>query len=207
MSWDLAQLRGWIDATLAVPDGDHAQVLGVRGVVPELALTQAFHRLADAAHPDRWRFELPAAELTRLVRAYSRVTLAYATLRERNAAERARRAAEPAPVPSRTITLPRTQTSPLPPAPGHATPPRTSPPRTSPPGPAVPRTVTQQAGAAGVDATARADAYLAASEAALGAGDLAGAQLNLRLAVASAPGAAKYRQALADLDRIIAALR
>jgi len=198
MTWSRDQLVAWVAQVSALPREAHLEILGVRSAVSEAQLAGAFHALADLTHPDRWRHELSPGDTTALVRAYSRVTAAYSSLRETFVAQRERarrmsatqpiRATTPPPIAvSRTITLP----------PKPATTPPTTPPS------AVARTRTPTSG----DPVGKAEAFLATAEAAIGSGDLATAQFNLRLAVVAAPLVPKYRQALADLERIIEALR
>ena len=221
-------------------------VLGINAVAGEEPLAHAFHALAREVHPDRWRGTYGATGMQRVVRAYARLTLAYARLRERCQLDRRRGSTLPPRTAGSTLP-PRVAGSTLPPrVAGSTLPPRvagsTLPPRvadsTLPPGIAaasasgvrsiptstggsgvrtMPSTTGAGASAGGsgvrpmpsttnVDPLVRAQrvaGFRAAAEDALGRADLAGALLNLRLAVAADPTSAELRAELAEFEAVL----
>jgi curved DNA-binding protein CbpA len=194
MIWNRAQLIAWLDAT--EPKVDTLTPFELLEIPPTASgqhIQRAFHAIAATRHPDVWRNHLDAAERERLIHVYGRVTAAYATLR--NEEQRARvlrevRERRPTQPPIATaatergdLELPRR----------HA---RTTMP-TEPP--AMPTA----APVAGTNATlgARALGFYRRAEAAMRVGDLAGALLNLRMALAAEPSSQLLKDAIADTQR------
>ena len=175
MAWSKAELMTWIAHCEARRSETLMDVLGVTESSSADALREAFHGFAKNAHPDLHKLGLTAEDYERLVRAYCRVSLAYATLRDPESKEKYMRELEAA-APKKKITTP---------------PPRTKPPTAQPASTAAPvRTAV----------SSKAQIYVRKAEAALRQGDLATAQFNLRLAIASDPTSAALRASLADVE-------
>jgi tetratricopeptide (TPR) repeat protein len=158
-------------------------------IAPDATLDEAqdaFHRIARAAHPDLHRTTLSADELELVTAAYARAAAAYQELRSQRAAARIRSVRESEP-----------GSGPLPPAPPPAPPPPTTPPRVGPVGEGAPVNLAQAM-------NSKALLYYRKAELALRRGDLSGAVLQLRLAIASDPRSAFLRSALGEVE---AALR
>ncbi|MEZ4366655.1 MAG: DnaJ domain-containing protein [Kofleriaceae bacterium] len=91
MTWTRPALMAWVARIEAGREHlTHFEVLEVAPTATADELRAAFHRLAAAAHPDLHRTTLGAVEAERLIRSYSLVSLAYATLRDPIARERYR---------------------------------------------------------------------------------------------------------------------
>ena len=179
MAWSKTELMTWIARCEAQRTESLMDVLGVTEAASADALRDAFHGYAKNAHPDLHKLTLTAEDYERLVRAYCRVSLAYATLRDPESKEKYMRelhAAAPPPK-KKTTTAP--------------------PPRATAPPAAAPR----------ASVSPKAQIYVRKAEAALRQGDLATAQFNLRLAIASDPSSTALRASLADVEASLRAAK
>lgn len=201
MTWTQARLTAWLDHVepaldrltpfelLEIPptaSGDHVQ--------------RAFHEIAGTRHPDLWRNRVTARELERVVRVYGRVSAAYTTLRDAEQRTRvlrdlrAGRDSRPGSIAADERDRPAGGPRPAP-----TTPPerlaRPTVPTEPPPVPGIARS--GQAGS-GPHLGARALGFYRRAEAALRLGDVAGAILNLRMAIAAEPASSFLRERLAE---------
>lgn len=137
----------------------------------------AFHKVARMAHPDLHRSALSAEELELVTTAYSRVAGAYQEFRNQK---------------MQTTKLPRTSIKPPTAAPVNK--------------PDAAASGEKPQGAAGVAAqmTPKALVYYRKAEAALRRGDLKGAVLQLKMAIAADPLSTVLRQALTEVESEIA---
>jgi hypothetical protein len=134
----------------------------------------AFHKIARMAHPDLHRASLPPEDLELVTLAYSRIAGAYQDLRiQRMQTTRIR------PI--------RDTSDPTPSGPDAAV-----------PVPDVPRPQSAVAGAAGAMGS-KALVYYRKAELALRRGDLQGATLQLKMAIAADPSSTLLRNALAEV--------
>jgi hypothetical protein len=181
MTWSRDELSRWVHLVEATSkdEADDLSVLGIQSVIGEEPLAQAFHALAREVHPDRWRGTFGATGSQRVVKAYARLTLAYARQRERFQLERRRGTLPPRPA-------------------GSTLPPRAGTP--SSPGDAP------RARAGNTDPVVRAQRvakFISAADEALERADFTAAQLNLRLAVAADPSSAELRARLAEFEAVM----
>jgi hypothetical protein len=173
----------WAQRVVARQAAPAHQILEIAdGAGPDTA-QEAFHKIARMAHPDLHRTGLTPDELELVTTAYGRAAAAYHELRsDRPLTGRMRRVtglgSDPALV------------SPRPPAPPS---PSLSPPRpasrTTPPPPSPTQAM-----------TSRALLYYRKAELGLRRGDLTGAVLQLKLAIASDPQSQFLRSALAEVE-------
>ena len=202
--WNRAQLIAWLDRTEPMVDQlTPFEMLEIPPTASGQHVQRAFHAVAATRHPDVWRNHLDATERERLMRVYGRVAAAYATLRNEESRARVlrevreRRPSQPPEatavadaredVPTRrsgritvatdppNLTPPPMRVEDLPGAP-------TAPGAAPPPGTPRPRTPSPS-----VMLNARALAFYRRAEAALRVNDIAGALLNLRMALAAEP--------------------
>lgn len=131
---------------------------------------EAFHKIARVAHPDLHRNSLTEEELELVTTAYARVAAAYQDLRN--------------------LTM---QTGRLPPLQADPPPPR---PRTPLAGPIAQRLPLEPPGAM----SSKALIYYRKAELCLRRGDLKGAVLQLKMAIACDPQSALLRTALAEVE-------
>jgi curved DNA-binding protein CbpA len=215
VSWSQARLAAWLDHV--EPAIDRLSPFELLEIPPTASgdhVQRAFHEIASTRHPDLWRNQVPARQLERVVRVYGRVTAAYATLRDHD--QRARvlrdlrehrvtpssvlaageRDRAPAPIGARgsgpqVAGAARARSGPTAPPErlARATMPTDAPAQAAHPAGAAP---------AGPTLGARALGFYRRAQAALRLGDVAGAVLNLRMAVSAEPTSAYLRQALAD---------
>jgi hypothetical protein len=138
---------------------------------------EAFHKIARIAHPDLHRTTLNADELELVTTAYARAAAAYQAIRsQRGASGRVPVLPEPAASPT-TIPIPSSPMS------GRAV--------------ALPEGAPVQPAQA---MSARALLYYRKAELALRRGDLTGALLQLKMAIASDPQSQLLRSALAEVE-------
>ncbi|HVV87900.1 MAG TPA: J domain-containing protein, partial [Kofleriaceae bacterium] len=98
MAWTVEELARWLDEV--EPRMEQLDLFAWLGLTPDASpaeIQPAFHAVARTRHPDLFRTRLAAAELDRLVRAYARVTNAYAELRDPAACEAYARRLRPRP--------------------------------------------------------------------------------------------------------------
>jgi hypothetical protein len=155
-------------------------------IAPDASLDEAqdaFHEIARAAHPDLHRAALTPDELELVTAAYARAAAAYHEVRTCRAASRGRPLRDPDPDP------------------------RIMPPTLPIPYSATPNKAVSVAGpAAGAPArpapamTGKALLYYRKAELCLRRGDLTGAVLQLKLAIASDPRSGLLRSALAEVE-------
>ena len=168
----------WAQRVIARQGAAPHQILDIApGSGPEAA-QEAFHRIARIAHPDLHRRTLTPEELELVTTAYARAAAAYQELRSLRSTTRLRPIRDDAPAPA----VPTTAATPAPP-PSHkvvAVP-------DEPAGPAQ-------------RMSARALVHYRRAELALRRGDLTGAVLQLKMAIASDPQSAFLRSALAEVE-------
>jgi len=138
----------------------------------------AFHKIARMAHPDLHRNTLTAEELETVTLAYSRVAAAYQDFRtQRMQSARARAIKDADAGVTVTRQIPKMHTDP-PPIAGSVTP----------------------ASQASASMSSKALVYYRKAELALRRGDLRGAVLQLKMAIAADPQSAFLRTALAEVE-------
>jgi len=155
----------------------------------------AFHKIARTSHPDIHRSGLTPEELESVTLAYSRVAGAYQDFRsQRMQTSRMRpiKDATPIPIPGVTAAKPTS-------APGAARPPGGQLPTLSPTG-----TPTSAGGGASGSMNSKALIYYRKAELALRRGDLKGALLQMKMAIAGDPQSAFLRSALTEIEAELA---
>ncbi len=167
-------------ATRIVNKGSTApnQLLEIRDGAGLDEAQAAFHKVARMAHPDLHRSSLSAEELELVTTAYSRVAGAYQEFRTQR---------------MQTTRLPRTSIRPPSSAPVNKMPDAT-------PVDPKPTGIANQAGAM----TSKAMVYYRKAEHALRRGDLKGAVLQLKMAIAADPLSTLLRSALTEVESEIA---
>jgi hypothetical protein len=166
----------WAQRVIARRGAAAHQILEIApGSGPEAA-QEAFHRIARMAHPDLHRRTLPPDELELVTTAYARAAAAYQELRGLRSTTRLRPIRDDAAAPA----VPTTTVIP------------TSPPSN--------RAVALPDDNPGQRMTGRALVHYRKAEAALRRGDLTGALLSLKMAVASDPQSAFLRSALTEVE-------
>jgi hypothetical protein len=154
----------------------------------------AFHKIARMAHPDLHRNSLTEEELELVTTAYARIAAAYQDLRNLTLQSGRLPPLRDDPPPPR----PRSPSTAPPPRRPHPTTQRMAPvgrPPTEPGDPAAPGT----AGAPGA-MSSKALLYYRKAELCLRRGDLKGAVLQLKMAIACDPQSAFLRTALAEVE-------
>lgn len=167
----------WAQRVVGRKAATAAQILELPASATAEAAQEAFHKIARMAHPDLHRNGLTADELELVTTAYARAAAAYHELRARP-----------------TAPSPRPATGP-PPRPPTGPPPRTRGDTTS--GPTFADSV--PFGPAGA-MTSKALIYYRKAELCLRRGDLPGAVLQLKLAIATDPASPLLRSALAEVQ-------
>lgn len=171
----------WAQRVVGRKDATACQVLDLPPGSGAEAAQQAFHKIARMAHPDLHRRTLTPEELELVTAAYARAAAAYQELRgARPTTARIRAIPDDAARPRTTQIIP--------------TSPRSNKAVTVPEEPA---TAAPQMGS-------RALVYYRKAELALRRGDLAGAVLQLKMAIASDPQSAFLRSALAEVEAEVA---
>jgi len=186
------EVLAWAKKVLANKLQSPERVLDLRvGATAEQAQA-AFHKLAKLGHPDLHRNTLSTDELELVTSAYAIAAGAYQTFRSRPTG-----GATEEPLPTRVT--PRPDSDPVRPSPLSATPAagtpalQTSHVPITPSGPAP-------SGGATAQMAPRAIPYFRKAEIALRRGDLKGALLQLKLAIAADPQSPLLRTALAELE-------
>lgn len=157
------------------------------------AATQAFHAIAKMAHPDLHRRSLTAEELETVELAYARAAGAYQELRGQRMQTTRLRPVKDDPLGGLPVSRPWEPKAPAPP-PAPTPAPTSTPPSGSP-----------TAGAGGPGAmSGKALLYYRKAELALRRGDLKGALLQMKMAIAGDPQSAFLRNALAELQAELA---
>jgi hypothetical protein len=153
------------------------------------AAQEAFHKIARTGHPDLHRKGLTPEELEKVTNAYAICAGAYQTMRSQTAqTQRIRPATEPASGSGQTppAGTPATRPTPVPAAPSQTTP-------ATPAGPAPGANAAQSM-------SSKALVYYRKAELALKRGDLKGAVLQIKLAIAADPASGFLRTALAEVE-------
>lgn len=210
----------WAQRVIARKAGPAHEILELKANSTPQQAQDAFHKIARTAHPDLHRKGMTPDELEMLTSAYAISAGAYQTMRtqtmqttrmkpiEIGDAERSNQTppsgmptasappSRPTPVPSRPTPLPtrppQVPTRPTPVPPGVALPPQPSVPVT-PAGPAP-------AGNAAQSMSSKALIYYRKAELCLKRGDLKGAVLQIKLAIAADPASGFLRTALAEVE-------
>jgi hypothetical protein len=152
----------------------------------------AFHKIAKIAHPDLHRAELTPEELELITTAYGRVANAYQEFRTQRMQSSRFKAVG--------VTTPPGMTPPQRTRPPSVAPaPSTTPPLAAGSSPAqeIPKTTPQGPAAA---MTSKALVYYRKAELSLKRGDLKGAVLQLKMAIAADPLSTLLRQALTEVE-------
>lgn len=175
----------WAQRVIARKTGPAHEILEVRAdCTPEQA-QEAFHKVARTSHPDLHRKGLSADELETVTSAYAITAGAYQTLRQstmhtmRMKAVRLDELTPPTSPPSRPTPIPAQAPS--------------------APVPATPSGPTPGANAA-QSMSQKALVYYRKAEIALRRGDLKGAVLQIKLAIAADPASGFLRTALAEVE-------
>ena len=204
-----AELLLWAQRVIARKTAAAHEILELKADSTALQAQEAFHKIARTAHPDLHRKALTPEELETVTSAYAISAGAYQTMRNQtvqttrmkpieasDVAERSGQtppagmpAARPTPLPTRPpATMAPTRPTPVPPG---VTPPPT--PAATPAGPAPGGNVEQKM-------SSKALLYYRKAELALKRGDLKGAVLQIKLAIASDPASGFLRTALAEVE-------
>ena len=193
----------WAQRVIARQGAAPHQILEIApGSGPEAA-QEAFHRIARMAHPDLHRRTLPPEELELVTTAYARAAAAYQELRGLRSSEARGGVGTPtappagrgaaSPVGSTTRLRPIRDDAPVPAVPTTAEIP------TSPPAHKAVAVPDEPAGPA-PRMSSKALVHYRRAELALRRGDLTGAVLQLKMAIASDPQSAFLRSALAEVE-------
>jgi hypothetical protein len=168
----------WAQRVIGRKGATACQILDIAPDAGPAAAQQAFHKIARLAHPDLHRRTLTPEELELVTTAYARAAAAYQELRGyRGTTARMPAMRDPAasPVPTTTV-IP-----------------------TSPPSHKAMAVLDEPVGDA-QRMTSRALIYYRKAELALRRGDLTGAVLQLKMAIASDPQSSFLRSALAEVE-------
>jgi hypothetical protein len=213
VTWNRAELIAWMDRIEPALDRlTPFELLEIPPTASGQHVQRAFHAIAATRHPDVWRNYLDAAERERLMHVYGRVAAAYATLR--NEESRARvlrevRERRPSQPPEATavadarddVSTPHRRSGRItvPTDPPNLTPPpmRLDALPGAPPAPGTrPRVPTS-----GITLGARALGFYRRAEASLRVNDVAGALLNLRMALAAEPASQFLKDEIAEAQK------
>lgn len=202
-----AELLLWAQRVVARKAGPAHEILELKADSTPLQAQEAFHKIARTAHPDLHRKGLTPDELEMLTSAYAISAGAYQTMRTQTmqttrmrpieVADDAERSGQtppagtPTAAPSRPTPVP-TRPTPLPSRPAGVT----SPPSTVPVTPAGPA----PGGNAAQAMSSKALIYYRKAELCLKRGDLKGAVLQIKLAIAADPASGFLRTALAEVE-------
>lgn len=180
----LSQVMLWAVRVNAMQDAKPHQILDIK---PDATLDEAqtaFHKIARIAHPDLHRTTLSAEDLETVTLAYSRAAAAYQDFRTHRMSTGRIRAiprdtAAPAPTrPPASATTPPSGAPTVPPATGSA----------------------PSSQAAAQQMSSKALIYYRKAELSLRRGDLKGAVLQLKMAIAADPQSSFLRTALAEVE-------
>ena len=185
----------WAQRILALSSAPANQLLELKTDASIEQAQEAFHKIARTSHPDIHRTGLTPEELEMVTLAYSRCAGAYQDFRsQRMHTTRMRPVAQtltPGPVPEPAAN----------PAP---TAPRAAAPRAAAPGP-VPSAPPATSGAGGSGAmNGKALIYYRKAELALRRGDLKGAMMQVKMAIAGDPQSQFLRSALVEIEAELA---
>jgi len=166
----------WAHRVIARKTNPAHEILEVSANAGPEAAQEAFHKIARTAHPDLHRKGLTPEELEMVTSAYAICAGAYQTMRTQTGSARP-------PVAGRSGQTPP---SPVPAAPSQTTP-------ATPAGPAPGANAAQSM-------SSKALVYYRKAELALKRGDMRGAVLQIKLAIAADPASAFLRTALAEVE-------
>jgi hypothetical protein len=172
---------------LALTGSPAHQLLEIKIDASIEAAQEAFHKVARSFHPDIHRSALTPDELETVTIAYSRVAGAYQDFRSQR---------------MQTSRMRPIKDAPSSPIPGITPPPAAAPSRTPPTGTAV-ATPNQGTGSAAA-MNSKALIYYRKAEGALRRGDLKGALLQMKMAIAGDPQSALLRSALVEIEAELA---
>jgi hypothetical protein len=207
-----AELLLWAQRVIARKTGPAHEILELKADSTPAQAQEAFHKIARTAHPDLHRKGLNPNELEMLTSAYAITAGAYQTMRTQTtpntrlkptpiAASDAVERSNQTP-PAGTPTAP-TRPTPLPTRPPQVpTRPTPVPPGVTPPPSPVPVTPAgpSPSGNAAQAMSSKALIYYRKAELCLKRGDLKGAVLQIKLAIAADPVSAFLRTALAEVE-------
>ncbi len=189
----------WADRVLSRKNGPPHLVLEVKETATPDESQVAFHKIARAAHPDLHRQLLSAEELEKVTSAYAAVAGAYMQMRSQTMTTQRMKPLKPEDVGglgnAGPVAAPPSRPTPIPAGTGRTPP--AGVPAAPPPGESVTSVTPQQAAAA---MSPKAIVYFRKAEAALKRGELKGALLQIKLAIAADPQSTFLRNALAEVD-------
>jgi len=179
----------WAERVIAKKNGPPHLVLELDEAAALDEVQTAFHKVARTAHPDLHRNVLTPDELEQLTSAYAAVAGAYMQMRS---------TASQTPRPKAQAPSPPHRPTPIPAGSGR-TPPAGTP--TAPPPPSSGEGLASLSSAdAAQQMTQKAVLYFRKAEMRLKTGDLKGALLQIKLAIAADPHSTFLRNALAEVD-------
>ena len=193
----------WAQRIVNKGEATPTHLLEIREVAGLDEAQAAFHKVARMAHPDLHRTSLSPEELELVTTAYARVANAYQEFR--NAKMQTSRIRSPMAPPRAASPSPTAATAVKPPSnPGISPPKPLSSPGMTPPKTAHDPTSsldapTKPGGAAG-QMTSKALVYYRKAELSLRRGDLKGAVLQLKMAIAADPLSTMLRSALTEVE-------
>ncbi len=183
MSSTRAEVLLWAQRVISRKGGPAAAILEIAPTSTADDAQQAFYKIARSAHPDLHRNHVTPEELELITSAYSTAAGAYADFRSQAAATQRMKPKDEHP----SGNAPKG-------APAAAAPPaRPAGPTSTPPSGVPSAPVDQQM-------NGRALVYYRKAEIALRRGDLKGAILQIKMAIATDPSSAFLRSALAEVD-------
>ena len=180
-----AEVLLWAQRVMSRKGGAAAVILEIAPTSTVDEAQQAFYKIARIAHPDLHRNHMSPEELELVTSAYSTAAGAYQDFRSQAAATQRMK-----PLKQEDLAVGNAKPAP---APAPAPPARPAGPTSTPPS-GVPT------GPADQQMNARALLYYRKAEIALRRGDLKGAILQIKMAIASDPASSFLRSALAEVD-------
>ncbi len=182
----------WAQRILATTGAPAHQLLELKIDATIEQAQEAFHKIARTSHPDIHRSGLDPAELESVTLAYSRVAGAYQDFRsQRMQTSRMRPFKDAPPTAIPGVTTPKPAAAPGAPKPTTGASP----------------TATPAAGGASGSMNSKALIYYRKAELALRRGDLKGALLQMKMAIAGDPQSALLRSALVEIEAELAKAR
>lgn len=188
MSSALSQVMMWATRVNSRKDSPPHVILEIKQDASLDDAQNAFHKIARIAHPDLHRTTLNAEDLETVTAAYARAAAAYQAFRsQRMSTSRLKPLAKP----DAAAALPLTRTA-----------------ASTPPGGAATAASATATGSPSVNAatqmSSKALIYYRKAELALRRGDLKGAILQLKMAIAADPQSSFLRTALAEVEAEVA---
>lgn len=176
----------WAQRVLAKSGAPAHQLLEIRADAPPDVVSDAFQKVARMAHPDLHRANLDAADLETVTSAYSRVAGAYQemrTARQTTAKMKPIGKDEPQSIVAQRLSGQIKAQTPSAGAPQNEVP------------------ATSSSGVAAQSMNSKALIYYRKAEMALRRGDLRGATMHMKMAIAADPGSTFLRTALGEMEK------